>query len=426
MSEGAVSASARRYAMVILATVYMFNFVDRQVLAILLPSIRAEFQVDDTVLGLLAGTAFALFYVTLGIPIARLADRFNRRNLIAIALALWSGMTALSGLAANIWHLTLARIGVGVGEAGCSPSAHSMISDLYPPEQRSTAMGFYTLGISAGIMLAYVAGGWIAQNIGWREAFFVVGMPGLVLALVVWLTVPEPQRGASENRIDSGGQPTLREVLRFLSDRRSFRYISISAALAALVGYAHINFMPSFFVRSFGMDVATLGIWLGPINGVVGGAGFFFGGYLADRVGRESHTRALRFIAASLFAAAVCFVGVFLANDAYLSLALFALPSLLMNFNLAPSLSQTQSLVSLRMRAVASALILLILNVVGLGFGPLITGAISDLFEPAFGSDSMRYSLLTVTTLLLPLAGWGFWRAGHHIEQDLGRADEMD
>ena len=166
-----ISSRVRRYSMVMLAIVYMFNFVDRQILAILLPAIKAEFQVGDTVLGLLAGTAFALFYVTLGIPIARIADRFNRRNLIAAAVAIWSGMTALSGLAGNIWHLTLARIGVGIGEAGCTPPAHSMIADLYPPEKRSSAMGVYTLGISAGIMLAYMAGGWVVQNIGWREAF---------------------------------------------------------------------------------------------------------------------------------------------------------------------------------------------------------------------------------------------------------------
>ncbi len=160
--------------MVILAIVYMFNFIDRQILAILLPQIRAEFGASDAVLGLLSGTAFALFYVILGVPIAQYADRCNRRNLIAAAVAIWSAMTAASGLAANIWQLALARVGVGIGEAGCSPPAHSMISDYFPPERRSTAMGFYTLGISAGIMVAYLAGGWVAQNIGWRQAFFVL------------------------------------------------------------------------------------------------------------------------------------------------------------------------------------------------------------------------------------------------------------
>ncbi|MDP6994222.1 MAG: MFS transporter, partial [Woeseiaceae bacterium] len=167
------SRAARRYTLGVLVVVYTFNFIDRQILAILLPAIRAEFGVDDWVLGFLAGSAFALFYATLGVPIALLGDRLNRRNLIAVAVAIWSGMTAISGAAGNIVHLTLARIGVGVGEAGFSPPAHSIISDLYPPKERSTAMGILTLGISLGIMLAYLAGGWVAQNIGWREAFYI-------------------------------------------------------------------------------------------------------------------------------------------------------------------------------------------------------------------------------------------------------------
>ena len=187
-----MSLGARRYALVILTVVYMFNFIDRQILAILLPAIREEFQVGDTVLGLLTGTAFALFYIILGIPIAQVADRWNRRNLLAVAIAVWSGMTALSGFAQNIWQLALARVGVGIGEAGCSPPAHSMISDYYPPERRSMAMGFYTMGISTGIMLAYLGGGWVVENYGWREAFFIVGVPGLLLAAIVRFTLDEP------------------------------------------------------------------------------------------------------------------------------------------------------------------------------------------------------------------------------------------
>ena len=213
-----ISAATRRYALVILAIVYMFNFIDRQILGILLPAIRDEFGVSDTWLGFLSGTAFAMFYIVLGIPVARYADRHNRRNLIALAVAVWSGMTALSGMAANFAQLALARIGVGVGEAGCSPPAHSMIADLYPPEKRSTAMGVYTIGISAGIMMAYLAGGWVAQNIGWREALLVVGIPGLVLALVVRFTVAEPKRGHSEGREALSEQPSFLLSLIHISE----------------------------------------------------------------------------------------------------------------------------------------------------------------------------------------------------------------
>ena len=173
-----IGDATRRYALFVLAVVYMFNFIDRQILAILLPAIREEFQISDIWLGFLTGPAFAMFYIILGIPIARYADRHNRRNLIAFAVALWSAMTAISGAVTNFVQLAAARIGVGIGEAGCSPPAHSMIADLYPPEKRSTAMGVYTVGISAGIMLAYLAGGWVVQNIGWREAFLMVGLPG--------------------------------------------------------------------------------------------------------------------------------------------------------------------------------------------------------------------------------------------------------
>jgi predicted MFS family arabinose efflux permease len=423
-----LSAGARRYAMVILAIVYMFNFIDRQILAILLPQIRDEFGASDAYLGFLSGTAFALFYVTLGVPIAQYADRCNRRNLIAAAVALWSAMTALSGLAVNIWQLTAARIGVGIGEAGCSPPAHSMIADYFPPEKRSTAMGFYTLGISAGIMMAYLAGGWVAQNIGWREAFFIVGVPGLVLALIVRFTLKEPQRGASESRESLGEHehPRLVEVMRFLLARKSFIHMAIGAGLTSFVGYAVISFMPSFMVRSFNMEIASLGRWLGLILGISGGAGFFLGGYIADHLGRGSHRKALNFVAAMMIISAVLSVMMLTAETSTMALLLFILPAATMNVYLAPVLSQAQSLVALRMRATTSALILLIINLIGLALGPLVTGALSDALVPRFAEESMRYSLLIVTLVVLPWAVVHFYRAGKWIDGDLARATESD
>jgi predicted MFS family arabinose efflux permease len=421
-----LSIGARRYAMVILAVVYMFNFIDRQILAILLPAIRDEFQVGDAVLGFLTGTAFALFYVALGIPIARYADRANRRNLLAAALAVWSGMTAISGLAMNIWHLTLARIGVGIGEAGCSPPAHSMIADYYPPEQRNTAMGFYTLGISTGIMFAYLAGGWVAEYYGWRQALFIVGIPGLVLALVVRFTVIEPVRGESEQRKDSGAQPSLLDVVHFLGSRQSFIHMGVAAGLSAFVGYSVVNFLPSFIVRSFDMGLANLGVWLGLIMGIAGGVGYFGGGFLADKLGAAGRHRSLNFLALVTLPAVIGYAVVFLAPSASLALSVLFLPTLIANFYLPTVLGLSQSLVSLRMRAVTSALVLLIINIIGLACGPLLTGMLSDALEPSFGGDSMRYSLLIVCVLLLPWSGWHFWRAGQTIDADLARATEHD
>ena len=412
--------------MVLLAVVYMFNFIDRQILAILLPAIKNEFAVSDAFLGLLTGTAFALFYVTLGVPIGYYADRANRRNLIAGALALWSAMTALCGLALNIWHLLLARIGVGVGEAGCSPPAHSIIADLYPPEHRSTAMGFYTLGISAGIMFAYLGGGWVVENIGWREALLIVGIPGIFLALLVRFTMPEPERGASENREDRGATPSLTLVFTFLLQRRSFVHLALGAGLASFVGYAVINFLPSFMVRSFDWGIARLGFWLGLIVGIAGGAGYFFGGVIADRLGQNGARRSLLFIALAMLITAVFFLAMLMSATPQLALLLFILPVLTMNAYLAPSLSLTQSLVSLRMRAVASAVVLLVINVIGLALGPWLTGLLSDAMHPQFGNESIRYALLSVTSVLLPWAAWHFYRSAQVIDDDLSRATEHD
>jgi len=318
-----ISVAARRYALVMLAIVYMFNFIDRQILAILLPAIREEFGVSDVWLGFLAGTAFALFYVTLGIPVARFADRHNRRNLIAIAIAFWSGMTALCGAAGNFVQLALARIGVGIGEAGCSPPAHSMIADLYPPEKRATAMGVYTVGISAGIMLAFLLGGWVVANIGWREAFFIVGLPGLLLALIVWLTVVEPKRGQSEGREAVSEQPSFRRTLKFLRHRSSFGHMTMAAGLSSYVGYSVLSFLPSFLVRSYGMPADQIGIYLGLIVGLIGGAGFFLGGYIADHLGQSGHRRALVFIALTVLLSAIPYAGMFMSGSWQAALLFF-------------------------------------------------------------------------------------------------------
>jgi MFS family permease len=423
-ASGKCFIPVRRYALALLVVVYTFNFIDRQILAILLPAIKAEFGVNDTVLGFLAGSAFALFYATLGVPIALLADRWNRRNLIALAVAIWSGMTALSGIATNIVQLTLARVGVGVGEAGCSPPAHSIISDLYGPEERSTAMGIFTLGISGGIMIAYLAGGWVAENIGWREAFLIVGLPGLVLALLVRFTISEPVRGQADGKRDSAARPGVLAVARFLLGRKSFLHLAVGSGLAAFNGYAVISFFPTFLYRSHGMSLSEIGVWLGVILGVAGGLGFAGGGYVADRVGRRGQRFALWGVAAATMFAWFFHFPVFLVDNPYLVLSLFVMPAIFANFYLATTFAQIQGLVGLRMRAVASALLLFILNSVGLGLGPLFAGVLSDTLEGTFGSDAMRYSLLFIAVVIGPWSAFHYVAAGQHIEGDLARSDD--
>ena len=405
----------------ILLLVYMFNFIDRQVLAILLPAIKAEFGAGDTVLGLLAGPAFALFYVTLGVPVALLADRWNRRNLIAIALAIWSGMTVLSGLASSVLQLTIARIGVGIGEAGCSPPAHSMISDYFPPEKRGSAMGIFSVGISAGIMIAYLAGGWVAQNIGWREAFFIVGLPGLLLAVIVRVTLSEPRRGASEGRLDSSTRPTIMAVAGFLLRRRSFVHMALGAGIASFGAYAVLSFFPSFLSRSHGLPIGEIGLYLGLILGLGGGAGFAVGGYFADQVGRLGVRWSLWGISAATLIGWVFIFPVYLVDKPHAALAFFVVPVIFLNFYLPTTFAQTQGLVGLRMRAVASALLLLILNIIGLGFGPPVAGALSDALSQTAGNESLRYSLFIITAIVSPWSAVHFFFAGRHIERDLTR-----
>lgn len=415
---GVFSPAARQYALSVLVVVYTFNFIDRQILSILIEPIKAELGLSDGQLGLLAGFAFAAFYATLGIPIARYADRSNRRNLIALALAIWSGMTALSGLAQNFWHLLVARIGVGVGEAGCSPPAHSMIADYFPASKRSTALGIYSLGIPAGIMFGFIAGGWMNEFFGWRTAFFLVGIPGVLLALLVRFTVREPTRGMSEGRAVVGEQPRMMETFRYLWTKRAFRHLAFGGALTAFVGYGLVNWIPAFLIRSHGMGTGEAGTWLGLILGVPGGIGIALGGYLADRFGARDARWYLWIVTVSLLVALPFGIGVYLAPGAYLALALLVVPVALGNFYQATTFAQTQGLVTLRMRAVAAAVLLFILNIIGLGLGPSFTGYLSDLLRPQFGDESLRWSLL-LCTLVNVWAAWHYYLAGRYLKADL-------
>jgi predicted MFS family arabinose efflux permease len=422
--DAPISRSARRYALIMITVVYVFNFIDRQILAILLPAIKLEFSVDDWVLGFLAGPAFALFYVTLGIPIAALADRWNRRNLISVALTVWSAMTALSGAAATIVQLSLARIGVGVGEAGFVPPAHSMIADMYPPERRSMAMGIFALGISLGITIAYLGGGWMAQNIGWRQAFYIVGVPGLLLAILFRTTVAEPPRGMSEGKADRGERYSIPAVARFLVRRKSFIHLSLGAGLASFTAYAVLSFFPSFLERSHGMNLQEIGVFVGLIIGVSTGVGFVGGGYIADRIGVTSRRNSLWIMSAAMLLGWLFIFPLYLVTDPYLVLAIFFVPSLLNNMYLATTFAQVQGLVGVRMRSVASSLHLFIINLLGLGFGPLVAGWLSDWLAVTAGSESLRYSLLIIGAVTGPWVAFHFYAAGRHIEGDLARVDE--
>ena len=410
--------NVRNYVLGILVVVYTFNFIDRQILSILLESIKSDLKLSDTSLGMLTGFAFALFYATLGIPIAKYADYGNRRNLISIAIGVWSLMTAISGLAQNFYHLLFARIGVGVGEAGCSPPAHSMISDYFPANSRSTALGIYSLGIPFGIMFGLFAGGWINEYFGWRMAFFVVGIPGIVIALIFRYTVREPLRGQAEGRIDDKAQPSIPETMRYLLKKRSFRHLAFGAALAAFVGYGAITWLPSFFQRSYGMQTGEVGWYLGLILGIPGGLGIFLGGYLSDYFGSKDTRWYLWIVALAMAITVPLYYMVYLSPNSYSSFLWLIVPIFLGNFYQATTFSQTQGVVELRMRSVAAAILLFILNIIGLGFGPQAVGLLSDFLNPEYGKESLRYSLLILTTIKLWCA-YHYYLAGKYLKEDL-------
>jgi predicted MFS family arabinose efflux permease len=417
-----ISRRYRRYALTILTTVYVANYIDRQILAILLQPIKLTFALSDTQLGFLTGIAFAIFYATLGIPIAMWADRGNRRNIITLALTAFSVMTALCGLAQSFLQLALARIGVGIGEAGSSPPSHSMIADLYAPHERATAMAIFALGVNLGILVGFLVGGWMNEFFGWRAAFMVVGVPGLLLAILVRTTLREPPRGYSEGRVGASGEPpSLLWVFALVWRRRSLRHLVAGATLNSFVGYGAVAWVPAFLIRSFGMSTGDVGTALALIIGVFGGAGTFLGGYMADRLARRDVRWNVWLIAACVSAGIPFTFGVFLAREAFWALAAFIVPAIVGALYLGPCLALVQGLVPLRARTVASAILLFIINIIGLGFGPQTVGIASDLLAPRFGDESLRYALLLVGLANI-WAAVHFFLAARTLKQDLASA----
>jgi MFS family permease len=386
----------RNYVLAMLTLVYVFNFIDRQLLVILQESIKKELHLSDTQLGLLSGFTFALFYVLLGIPIARIADKKSRRNTVAISLGLWSIMTACSGLARNFVQLLLARIGVGVGEAGGSPPAHAMISDYFPPKKRSTALSIYSAGIYFGILIGFLMGGYLNQRLGWRTAFFVVGLPGVLFSLLFYLTVKEPRKGATDTTIQAAQSHTLDEVLKVLYSTKTFVYLAFASAFNVFCIYGLMNWAPSFLQRLHGMTSAETGKLLGPILGIGGAVGSFAGGWLTDRFGKTDKSWYLKIPGYAILIVIPCIAGAIFFENSALSVACLGLCALLQSMYLGPSLAVAHSLVPASMRSLTSAVFFLVINLIGLGFGPLAVGFISDLLKPTLGVESLRWALSIV------------------------------
>lgn len=388
------------YALSLLFAANLFNYMDRMVISVVLPLIKADLGLSDTQLGVLTGFAFAVFYATFGIPIARWADRGTRRTIVSLAIAVWSAMTVLCGMAQNFLHMMLARFGVGIGEAGCVPPSHSMIADFFPTERRATALGIHTSGATLGIVGGLVLGGFIAETWGWRWAFFMLGAPGLLLAIVTQLTLREPTRGAFEEAAVDAPQPPLRDVLRYFARRSSYVHLVIVFAMGSFAAFGIQMWLPSFYVRSFGMSTAEVGFYFGIAFGLGSAIGTLGGGYVADWMGKGDMRKPLLILGVGASAMTLPLsLGVLLSPWAALALSLNLVSSTIGGLANGPLFAAIQSVVDNRMRAIAVAILMFSSSMIGVGLGPLFAGMLSDMLAPRFGDDSLRYSLVILSCL---------------------------
>ena len=385
--------------MALLVAAFTLSHVDRQIVAILAESLRAEFALNDTQLGVLTGLSFALLYSTLSVPAALWADSGSRKRLIALSLATWSSMTLLCGLAGSYTQLLLARVGVGIGEAGSSAPSQSMIADLHPPERRSLAMAVFGSGVNLGILIAFAIGGLVGQAFGWRWAFVVAGAPGLILALLMALTMVEPERSPLTPR-QWEEQRRLVEVVRTIARSPVVRNSMIGALLASTAGYATIAWVPAFFMRQHDLSQASVGIIAGAQVGILGAVGAIAGGHLADRTAIRSPGWRARVPSLALFLYLPFAATSYLSDNVVVALVFFAGPAMLSTVHVGINLSIVQTHVPHRMRARAAAVNLFIVNIVGLGCGPLWVGFLSDRLTPSLGGQGLRFALLSVLVIV--------------------------
>ena len=402
----------QKYIIFLLLTVYMFNYIDRQIIAILSPLIKDDLGLSDTQLGLLKGVAFALFYAVFGFPIAKWADKGNRAGIISLAVAFWSGMTVLCGMSNNFVQLLLARMGVGVGEAGCSPPAHSLISDYFPREQRATVLGLYSLGISFGSLFGILLGGLIADKFGWRWAFIIVGTPGLLLGIIVKLTLKEPERGATEEpevraamlrAKDSGtvkSTPSFKEALGVMWKIKSYRILALSAGLTAFCGYALGLWIVDFLVRTHELSYSQLTLPLALSIGIGGAVGTICGGFITDFFGKNDDAAYFTIPAYGHLISVPLFLVALWTGTPSICFGVFFFVFLLHTSVAGPYYGLVQNLAPLHLRAFGAALFFFVLSILGVGLGPFVIGIFSDLLAPALGeANALRWSL----TALAPI-----------------------
>jgi MFS family permease len=418
----------RAYVLALIWVVLLLRFIDLQIISVLLESIKKEFAVSDTQLGLLTGFAFSVLYGLLGVPVAWLADRSNRSNIITVALALWSLMTALCGLATSFATLFLARVGVGVGEAGGTAPAYSLISDYFSAKRRATVFAILNSAVPVGVFAGFLVGGVVSTHFGWRAAFVAVGLPGILLALLVRLTLREPTRGRLEK---SGAVVTavpLSDALRHLLKVRSYRHFVLGSSIFTMGAMGSGIWIASFFVRVHGMPIGEVATWLAWIYGAGGLAGALLGGMLADRlVDRTGDRRWYAWLPAiSTFSILPFAFFVYLWPHPTQALLAHIGTTFLMHFWMGPLYGTVQGLAGVKRRAMAAAINMLAVNLIAYAMGPLLVGLASDFFSARLGNESLRYSILSVVVAAYAWAGLHFLLAGRTLHQDLHGAETED
>lgn len=407
----------RRTFLFILFLTGTSNYADRNVIGVLLEPIKAEFGVSDTMLGLLTGLAFALFYVTMGLPIAWLADRGNRQRIISWSLTVWSIMTLLCGMAQNFWQLALARVGVGAGEAGAVPPAQSLIADYYPPQERAGALGVYMMSSMAGYILGMVVGGWTAQHYGWRAAFVVIGLPGLLLALATRFILREPRLQAGFAVAPEKTEPAQQSLKRLFM-KPAYRNIVYALILYFLMAYGALVFTASFMIRVHGLTVAEAGGLYGAMAAISAVFGSLGGGRLADRLARRDIAWIARLPGLGLIAAVPLYLAAFWTGSIVAMAAILLLSGILLSGIVPPIFAALHAVCGSARRAMAVAVAFFFANLVGLGCGPLVAGALSDHLATLYGpAEGLRYALMLTTLTFLP-AGLFMLRASRHLAAD--------
>jgi MFS family permease len=423
----------KNYLLVLLTSILTFNYVDRTALGIVLQDIKLDLRLTDTQLGLLSGIAFALFYAVMGIPIARWADRGNRRTIIWLTTALWSAMVALCGAVMNFMQLLFVRIGVGVGEAGCIPPAHSLIADYFTRAERPRAMAIYGQGNNLCLVIGFFVAGWLSEWYGWRMMFVLIGLPGLTLAVLARFTLIEPRLaktmpmtvGSSatpanpESDMAAPAQPSMKEVLVMLWTNATFRHMLLAFSVLWFFGYGILQWQPAFFVRSFGMNTGEVGTWFAVTYGLCGIVGTHWGGEWASRRAANNERQQLKVIAVINGGFnGVVWPLIYFSHNPYVAFVLMGLATLGGMAIVGPLFSTIQTLVPAPMRAMSIAVVFFSANLIGLGLGPLAAGMLSDALQPWVGQESLRFALLAFCPGYL-WGSWHLWRASSTVTDDL-------